>query len=120
MMGALLNTARLDRILRLLDQERRIILNGPLSDLKAVVDRRETALAAVVTEDASLPEAFVRTLRAKAERNSRLLLASLAGLRAAEEQLERIRQTAEQLRAYTAEGTSVELGTPPATREQRT
>jgi hypothetical protein len=119
MIGSFLSNSRFDKILRLLDREREIILNGPLTDLKPVVDKRETALAAILTEEANLPAPFIAALRARAERNSRLLAASLAGLKAAEAQIEKIRTAQEQLRTYTAEGTSVEVSTRRATREER-
>ena len=82
MISHILTSARYARILRLLDLERKLILNGPLSGLKALVERREAAIAEVLESETDLPEAFLVALKARAERNSRLILASLAGVRA--------------------------------------
>ena len=74
-------------------------------------------MAEILEAETDLPEAFLVALKARAERNSRLILASLAGVRAAAAQIERIRAARAQLRTYTAEGASVEMRPtrPPAT-----
>jgi hypothetical protein len=119
MIAHILTSARYARILRLLDLERKLILNGPLSGLKALVDRRETAVAELLESETDLPEAFLVALKARAERNSRLILASLAGVRAGAAQIERIRSARAQLRTYTAAGTPVEVRQTEVTRDQR-
>lgn len=119
MIASFLANSRYERILRLLDLERKVILNGPLVELKALVDRREAAMAEVLAAAADLPEAFLAALKAKAERNSRLILASLAGVKAAEAQIAQIRDAREQLRTYTAEGANVEVRHLPVTRDHR-
>lgn len=119
MIGSFLSNARHERILRLFDLERRIILNGPLSDLQSVVDRRESALSQVLADGPELPEAFVADLKRRAERNSRLLLASLAGLKAAQAEVERIERARDNLRTYSASGAPVDVRRPAVTRDQR-
>ena len=81
MIAHILASARYARVLRLLDLERKLILNGPLAGLKALVERREAALAEILETETELPEAFIVALKARAERNGRLLLASLAGVK---------------------------------------
>ncbi|PZQ49881.1 MAG: hypothetical protein DI556_10530 [Rhodovulum sulfidophilum] len=110
--------ARQEKVLRLLDQERGVILNGPLGDLAALVERREAMIEEVLTGE-SPGEAFLAEVKAKAERNSRLLLASLAGVRAAAETLGRARRAAGELRTYSADGRPVELGQAATTRDTR-
>ena len=52
MIANILTSARYARILRLLDLERKVILSGPLGQLKALVDRRESPRAiAFVAEE---------------------------------------------------------------------
>ena len=104
MIANILTSARYARILRLLDLERKLILSGPLSGLKALVERREAAIAEVLESETDLPEAFLVALKARAERNSRLILASLAGVRAGAAQIERIRAARDELGTYTARG----------------
>ncbi len=119
MITHILTSARYARILRLLDLERKLILNGPLSGLRAMVERREAAVAEVLEKETDLPEAFLVALKARAERNSRLILASLAGVRAGAAQIEQIRVSRAQLRTYTAAGAQVDVRTPRVTRDQR-
>jgi hypothetical protein len=119
MIAQILTSARYARVLRLLDLERKVILNGPLSGLKALVERREAAMAEILAAETELPEAFLVALKAKAERNSRLILASLAGVRAAVAQLDEMRAERDQLRTYTAAGAPVAVRQPRITRDQR-
>lgn len=111
--------SRYDRILQLLDLERSVILNGPLAGLKELVERREVVLAEILAQDTDAPEEFLAAVKIKAERNSRLILASLAGIKAADAEIARIRDARDQLRTYTAAGTSVERRNAAVTREKR-
>jgi hypothetical protein len=119
MIAHILTSARYARILRLLDLERKLLLNGPVSGLKALVERREAAIAELLEAETELPEAFLLALKARAERNSRLILASLAGVRAGAAQIEQIRAARDQLRTYTAAGTPVDVRPTEVTRDQR-
>ena len=119
MMAHIRTAARHARSLRLLDLERKLILNGPLSGLKALVDRREAAVAELLETESDVPEAFLAALKARAERNSRLILASLAGVRAGAEQVEQIRTASSQLRTYNAAGAPVDVRPTEITRDQR-
>ena len=66
-----------------------------------------------------LGEADAAALKARAERNSRLILASLAGVRSGAEQIAQIQASRSQLRTYSAAGTPVEVREPTVTRDQR-
>jgi hypothetical protein len=118
MIAHILASARYARVLRLLDLERKLILNGPLAGLQALVDRREAALAEILENESELPEAFLLALKARAERNGRLLLASLAGVKAGAAQIEQIEAARDRLRTYSPAGTR-DVGSKPATRDQR-
>lgn len=118
MIATMLSSARYSRILRLLDLERKVILNGPLSGLKPLVERREAAMAEILSADHTLPEAFLAALRSRAERNSRLIMASLAGVKAAVRQIDAIDAARSELRTYTAEGVPAETRRP-ASRDKR-
>lgn len=111
--------ARRDQALDLLDRERDILLNGPLNALEALVVKREALLTEILAEPEREPAGFLRTLRSKAERNGRLLVASLAGLRAAREQLDEAEQAARTLRTYTPSGTSVAVAETEKTHDHR-
>lgn len=119
MIANMFASARYARVLRLLDLERKLILNGPLAGLKALVDQREAAVADILGSESELPEAFLVAVKARAERNSRLILASLAGVRAGMAQAEAARLAAGQLRTYSASGEPVEVQETRVTRDQR-
>ena len=53
MIAQFLTASRCDRVLRLLDEERKVILEGPLASLQTVVDRRERALAGITATSCS-------------------------------------------------------------------
>ena len=115
----ILASARYARVLRLLDLERKLILNGPLTGLRALVDQRETAIADILANETDLPEAFLVALKARAERNSRLILASLAGVKAGAAQAQAAMTEASQLRTYSASGEPVEVHPTRVTRDLR-
>ena len=119
MIGRLLRSGRHERILKLLDQEREIILNGPLSELKALVDRRETAIKEVMAEGEAAPEPFLAALKTKAERNARLIEASLAGVKAATAEVDRLEAATGSLRTYTERGAPVDVRAQHITRDER-
>jgi hypothetical protein len=119
MISHILASARYARVLRLLDLERKLILAGPLSGLKELVDRREAALAEILENETELPEAFLVALKARAERNSRLILASLAGVKAGAAQVEQIQSGRDQLRTYAPNGERIDVAPTPVTRDQR-
>jgi hypothetical protein len=119
MIGRLLRSGRYERILRLLDQEREIILNGPLSGLKALVDRREAAIAEMTAEGGAAPEPFLTALKAKAERNTRLIAASLEGVKAANAEVDRLEAATGSLRTYTERGAPVDVRAQDITRDER-
>lgn len=113
------DAARVERVLKLLDREREIILNGPLSDLGALVARRETALAQILTARTPPAERFLALLRDRAERNRALLRASLEGVRTAIGQISRINAARDRLRTYSADGQSRDLRQTVVTRDKR-
>jgi hypothetical protein len=119
MIASLISSARFERVLRLLDQERKVILTGPLTELKALVDKREALLGELFADERGLPEAFIAAVKSRAERNSRLILASIAGVKAAEAQIARIDDARASLRTYSAEGAPVEVKRVRVTRDKR-
>lgn len=109
--------SRHDEALSLLDRERELLLRGPLGDLESAVAARE-ALVSDLLADAP-PEGFLVALKARAERNSRLLLASLAGVKAAREQVAAADRASRSLKTYGADGKAVEVNEKPKTRDRR-
>jgi hypothetical protein len=118
MSGQLLATARQAGVLKLLDDERHLLLHGAGVELGALLQRREAAVADVLAHDGRVPSAFVTALRTRAERNRQLLAASLDGARAASAQVSR-KQAGSALRTYTAKGEPKDVARQPATRDKR-
>ena len=54
--GRLFGSSRRSRILKILDEERQILLEGPLSRLEPLVARREKAITELTASGASLPK----------------------------------------------------------------
>lgn len=119
MIPSLIAGSRYERILRLLDQERRLLLEGPLADLPKLGARREALLTEILAEPGDLPEGFVAALKARAERNRRLILASLEGVKSAEAQIARIDSAQGSLRTYSPNGATVESAPARITRDAR-
>jgi hypothetical protein len=108
-----------DRTLRLLDAERDALVDGPMDALQALVAKREALMAEILSDEAAPAEPFLRALKEKAERNSRLLRASLSGLRVAREQVSQAEHLSRSLRTYTADGASVEVSPARHDRDER-
>jgi flagellar biosynthesis/type III secretory pathway chaperone len=119
MIGSLMPSTRYDRVLRLLDRERKVLLDGPLGELAALVERREALVAELVAEERALPAAFLAAVKARAERNGRLIRAAIEGVRAAAAQVAAIDAAEGRLRTYSADGAPVEVARPRITRDTR-
>ena len=100
-----LNTAA-EALDDLLEQERRLILDGRIVGLTGTTALKERLLVRLA-EQTDTPQ-LVR-LRAKAERNQALLAAASRGLKAAGERLAALSTTSNPLRTYGADGAALDL-----------
>ncbi|MBP7003068.1 hypothetical protein [Amaricoccus sp.] len=120
MIASLLSSpSRFDRVLRLLDEERRVLLEGPIADLGDLVARREALIAEIVAQETEIPRAFLTALKARAERNGQLIQAAIAGVRSAAAEVARIDAAQGRLRTYSAAGAPVEIARARVTRDTR-
>lgn len=119
MISEALTSSRYSKILRMLDEERQLLLSGPLDKLQSLVATREAAMTELLSSSASLPEAFVVALKARAERNGRLLRASIEGMKSARAQIEQINKQNDELRTYAADGKEVRVSQAQTTRDTR-
>lgn len=119
MISEALTSTRYSKVLRMLDEERQLLLSGPLDKLQALVSKREAAMNELLNSGASLPEAFIEALKARAERNSRLLRASIEGMKSARAQIDEINQQGNSLKTYRADGTQVSVSQARSTRDTR-
>lgn len=104
---------RVRSILKLLAEERNIILKGPLSDLERIAMRRDKLVEDLTSGKIPLIEADIEAIRHEADRNQSLLKASLSGLNAAKTLL------SEQHRAATTMGTYTDAGERFETPQKR-
>lgn len=99
---------RIRSILKLLREEREIILKGPLSDLARIAMRRDKLVEGLIGGKSALAEADMKALRHATDRNQILLKASLSGMRAAKTLLSEQRRAATTMGTYTDSGERLE------------
>lgn len=95
-------------ILALLSEERTLILNGPLGDLKETVERREKMLQSLIHLKAALTEVDLQAIRTKAGVNEKLLKASISGVKAAQILISQQKHAASTMGTYTNTGEKLE------------
>ena len=99
---------RVRNILKLLTEERKIILKGPLSDLNRIVVRRDKLIEGLVGGNFSPVEADIDAIRHEANRNQSLLKASLLGMQAAKKLLIELQVGRTTMGTYTDSGERLE------------
>ncbi|MBP7242975.1 hypothetical protein [Amaricoccus sp.] len=120
MIASLLSSpSRFDRVLRLLDEERRTLLKGPIADLAGLVERREALIAEILAQETVIPQGFLTALKARAERNGHLIKAAIAGVKSAAAEVARIDEAQGRLRTYSAAGAQVDFARTRVTRDTR-
>lgn len=113
------NDRRESQVLALFDEERDVLLDGPMTALAPLVARREALIGELLADPENASPAFLAAIRTRAERNGRLLRASIAGIRAAQAQIEAAERESQSLVTYTAAGASVQVTAAPNTRDRR-
>jgi len=103
---------RARKLLRLLDDERALLLSGNLAALPALCAARDHLFQSLGNGgragDRALAE-FGAQIKARAERNRRLLKAALEGMRQALDQLSHASRSADSMQTYTANGKRVQV-----------
>ena len=100
---------RIRSILKLLSDEREVILKGPLSDLNSLAVRRDKLMEGLMTGKIALVEADIKAIRHEADRNQSLLKASLSGMQAAKLMLSEQQRAATTMGTYTDSGERLEV-----------
>lgn len=100
----------------LLERERRLLLAGSLDGLARIAAHKEELAARLKT--VGRPSGLER-LRAKAERNARLLDSAGAGIRSVLRRIESVREGPAPLSTYSASGHKTDLGGARRTMERR-
>lgn len=95
-----MNTDITRSLARLLEDERRAILDGQLDSLARIAERK----ARLVTDLGAEPEVDLSGLRLKAERNQELLESALHGIREVAERLKEMRAARSGLETYDSHG----------------
>ena len=104
-------------LIALLERERKMLLEGNLTELEGIAKQKEGLLSeTALTSGGTTDLAQIREL---SERNERLLLASLEGVKAAGSRLADIRRAATQLETYTDAGKVRDLAHPRRQVERR-
>ncbi|OUS05730.1 hypothetical protein A9Q96_11055 [Rhodobacterales bacterium 52_120_T64] len=100
---------RVRSILKLLAEERNIILKGPLSDLQGISARRDKLVDGLVGGQVALTNIDLAAIHHQANRNQNLLKASISGVRAAKALLSEQNRAAATMGTYTDSGERLEV-----------
>ena len=109
MIDILLARKRIRNILTILTEEREVILNGPLSSLGALTEKREKLLDSLLEVKEALSEVDLAPIRKEASKNQRLLDASMSGVKEAKQMLSDIHHAATTMGTYTNNGKRLEI-----------
>lgn len=112
-----MSDSRLREAERLLDEERRALMDGDLAALAGLVERKEALAHLLSGSDVSRERLAV--LKVKAERNAELLAASARGVRTVIRRIGEIRDANGPLRTYGRDGMQQTLGTAAGSLEKR-
>lgn len=104
MIDSLMSRSRIRNILKLLREERYLILNGPLSELNHLAAKRDKLVENLLAGKIDLERSDIDAIKQEATHNQNLLNASLSGIRAAKTLL------TEQLREIATMGTYTNAG----------
>ncbi len=122
MINTLLARAKLNQLVQMLQEEREVLLHGPLDKLGPLVARRDSMLDALVNGgpvarkflNESLPE-----IRALATRNARLLQESIKGMKAARSAINAMNNSLNGIETYTSQGQRVTTKSHSVTKGKR-
>ena len=113
------DTTPAERLLRLLEDERMVLLEGDLGALPAFIAAKERLLAEIEADPKSVDAALLTRLRTAATVNQALLDAAAKGVRAARERLELARSGGPALSTYDATGKPATRSVPHPKVERR-
>lgn len=108
MIDSFLARSRIRNILKMLQEEREIILNGPLSDLNLLTTRLDKLVESLMAGKIVLKRSEIDAIKQEASRNQTLLNASLSGAQAAKLMLAEQRREATTMGTYTDAGKRLE------------
>jgi flagellar biosynthesis/type III secretory pathway chaperone len=111
------SNAIIDRLDRLLDEERAILRSGRLEALADLLARKEAIVARLASAGAAV--ATNGELRCKIVRNQRLLEGALSGLGEVESRLEQVRESRRTLETYGSDGRRAAIGASGGGRMER-
>ena len=109
MIDTILARKRVRSILAILNEERQVILNGPLSNLVELTEKREKLLDSLIEVKDALSEVDLAPIREEANKNQRLLDASMSGVKEANQILSDIHHAATTMGTYTNNGERMEI-----------
>lgn len=112
MIDALNAKLRIRKLLRLLDDERALLLAGRLDELPPLSAARDQIFQALGKGGRAADRAMAEAapdIRSRAERNRRLLKAALEGMQAARLQLAQSGRSMADMQTYTASGKRIQV-----------
>jgi flagellar biosynthesis/type III secretory pathway chaperone len=103
-----MNNRDADELLAILAEERACLMEGRLTSLAEIAERKTRLMAQVPTT--ALSSADISLVATECQRNERLLLSALEGVRAAKARIQALRRVDGTFNCYTSEGRQVRFG----------
>jgi flagellar biosynthesis/type III secretory pathway chaperone len=107
----------LDRLDRLIEEERILLRAGHLAALADLLERKERLVQRLA--DAGAPDRSHPDLKQKIARNQALLEGAIVGLREVAQRLGAVRELRQTLETYDSDGRRAAMGTPGPGRMER-
>lgn len=107
MIDTVLARGKLRQLLAIMESERKVLLQGPLSDLAKISDRRDQLLDALVNGgpvSQRLLGQQLECIKEMAARNGVLMKAAIQGMKAARKDIENMEENLNQLDTYSRDG----------------
>lgn len=118
MLDSFTKRGRIRAILKLLTEERKLILKGPLADLNRIAMRRDKIVEDLMNGKTLPAEADIKMIRHEANRNQILLKASMSGIKAAKKLLSDQHLAATTMGIYTDSGERLEAPHQPDLKDR--
>lgn len=122
MISAFIARGKVRQILLLMEEERQVLLNGPLSSLMGITSKRAAILDALENGgpvSRSVLGAGLAQIRDKATRNKKLFESSILGMNNATETLRLLEENLGAMQTYTSRGEKVMVLQSPGKKDHR-
>ncbi|MEE9453081.1 MAG: hypothetical protein V3V13_01690 [Paracoccaceae bacterium] len=119
MIDSFMNKKRFQQIRELLLAERQRILEGPLTDIAVLAEKREKLVETLMENGPEISLTDLEVLKRESQHNQRLLQASITGMKEAQMIIAQQRKAQTSMGTYTQEGRRLETPALAETNDRR-